>query len=156
VKAGGREESYSQGGLKMGITERWKGFRKLPPDIKQVLTQLIPLFEKEGVLLAYLFGSLSERDKGQDVDLAILVRDAPAFHLREAIVECLGTERVDLVDLGCAPPGLRFEIIRTGQPLYVADQEIQERFELATLHLYRDTLPLRRQQRDYLKRRMGL
>lgn len=88
------------------------------------------------------------------MDLAVLVQDAPAFRLREAIAECLGTERLYLVDLRRAPPVLRFEIIRTGQPLYVADEETQERFQLAALHLYRDTAPLRHQQREYLRRRM--
>lgn len=107
-------------------------------------------------MLAYLFGSLSRGIKGHDVDLALWVREAPAFRLREAIVESLGTERVDLVDLRCASPVLRFEILRTGRPIYVADEEFQERFELATLRLYRDTQPLRRQQRDYLRRRLGL
>lgn len=105
--------------------------------------------------MAYLFGSLSERRTGRDVDLILLVQDAPAFHPREAIAECLGTERLDLVDLQRASPVLRFEILRTGWPLYVADREMQERFELTTLHLYRDTHPLRRQQREYLRRRMA-
>ena len=139
----------------MGIAERWKRFRELPADIEQALEQLCPLFEREGVELAYLFGSLSQGRKGDDVDLAILVHDGPAFRLREAIVEYLGTERVDLVDLRDASPALRFEILRTGHPLYAADEEMQRRFELATLRLYRDTHPLRRRQREYLQRRMA-
>ena len=138
----------------MSIAERWKKFRELPPDIEGAMERLTPLFEREGVLLAYLFGSLSRGQVGQDVDLAVLTRDMPAFHLREAIIGCLETERVDLVDLRRASPVLRFEILRTGHPLYVADEETRNRFELATLHLYRDTHPLRRQQRKYLKRRV--
>ncbi|MEW6232653.1 MAG: nucleotidyltransferase domain-containing protein [Chloroflexota bacterium] len=139
----------------MGIAERWEKFRELPPNIEQALGKLIPLFENEGVLLAYLFGSLSKGRAGHDVDLAILTGGTPVFRLREAISECLGTERVDLVDLRSASPVLCFEVIRTGRPLYVADELCRERFELATLHLYRDTAPLRRQQREYLKRRMA-
>ena len=139
----------------MSIAERWKRFRELPPDIEQTLGQLVPLFEKEGVALAYLFGSLGKGRPGQDVDLAILTRETPAFRLREAITRCLGTERLDLVDLKQAPPVLRFEIVRTGRLLYAADVEVQERFELATLHLYRDTRPLRRRQREYLRWRVG-
>lgn len=139
----------------MGIAERWKKFREIPPNIEQTLERLIPLFEREGVLLAYLFGSLGKDGVGQDVDLAILTKDTPAFRLREAITECLGTERVDLVDLQSASPVLRFEIIRTGRPLYVSNEEMQVRFELETLHLYRDTAHLRRQHREYLKRRMA-
>jgi len=138
----------------MGIVERWKRFRELPSDIEEGLGRLIPLFEREDVLLAYLFGSLSRGQAGQDVDLAILTWDRPAFRLREAITNCLATDRVDLVDLQRASPVLRFEIIRTGRPLYVADKETQQRFELATMRLYRDTAPLRRQQREHLRRRM--
>ena len=139
----------------MGIPERWTKFPELPPNIKQNLAQLIPLLEREGVQLAYLFGSLSQSQEGHDIDLAILTQREPAFRLRAAITRCLGTERVDLVDLRRASPMLRFEILRTGQLLYAADQALGERFELATLRVYRDTAWLRRQQRTYLQERMG-
>ena len=138
----------------MSIPERWTKFRQLPPNINQKLTRLIPLFEKEGVLLAYLFGSLGRGQAGHDVDLAILTRDRPAFRLRAAITDRLETERVDLVDLQRASPVLRFEILRTGQLLYAAAPVYSERFELATLRLYRDTAWLRRRQREYLRERM--
>lgn len=138
----------------MSIPERWTKFRGLSPNINQKLTQLIPLFEKEGVLLAYLFGSLSQGQAGHDVDLAILTRSGPAFRLRAAIANCLETERVDLVDLQRASPVLRFEILRTGRLLYAADPACCEDFELATLRLYRDTAWLRRRQREYLRERM--
>lgn len=138
----------------MSIPERWTRFSKLPPNIGRKLTQLIPLFEKENVLLAYLFGSLSRGQAGHDIDLAILAQSEPAFRLRAAITNCLETERVDLVDLQRASPVLRFEILRTGQLLYTADQALSERFELATLRLYRDTAWLRHRQREYLRERM--
>ncbi len=139
----------------MGAKEKWKRFRELPPDIKQRLERLVPLLEQHGVLLAYLFGSLSRGKEANDVDLAILMQDRPAFHLRETIVDCLGTERVDLVDLQRAPPVLRFEIIRAGYPLYVSSQALQNRFELDTLHIYRDTRFLRRRQQQYLRERFA-
>jgi predicted nucleotidyltransferase len=139
----------------MGIAERWKRFRELPPDISQTLERLIPLFRRKGVLLAYLFGSLGQEKKAQDVDLAILTQGDPAFRLREEIGECLGTERLDLVDLRNASPVLRFEVIRTGRPLFISDEKALNDFELETLHLYRDTAPLRHRQRGDLKRRMA-
>jgi predicted nucleotidyltransferase len=138
----------------MSIPERWTKFRELSPSIDQKLTQLIPLFEKEEVQLAYLFGSLSRGQAGHDVDLAILTRGRPAFRLRAAITNCLETERVDLVDLQQASPVLRFEILRTGRLLYAADPVSSEHFELATLRLYRDTAWLRRRHREYLRERM--
>ncbi len=119
----------------MGIAGRWRRCRPLPAGIAAALEALEPLLVREGVLLAYLFGSLGRGQPGQDVDLAILARDAPAYRLRDKIAAALGTERLDLVDLGRAPPVLRFE--------------------LATLRLYRDTEPLRSQQREYLRRRMA-
>ena len=139
----------------MGTKERWRGFRELPPDIKQGLERLVPLFEQENVLLAYLFGFLSQSQEGNDVDLAVLVQEGPAFRLRDAVVDCLETERVDLVDPQRAPPVLRFQIIRTGLPLYVSDQALRERLELATLHLYRDTRFLRQQQQQHLRERFA-
>jgi predicted nucleotidyltransferase len=139
----------------MGTKERWKRFREFPRDIKQGLERLVPLFEREHVLLAYLFGSLSRGQQGNDVDLAILVQEGPAFRLRDAVLDCLGTERVDLVDLKRAPPVLRFQIIRTGLPLYVSNQALQAQFEFATLHLYRDTHFLRRRQQQYVKERFA-
>lgn len=139
----------------MGIAERWRRFRELPPDITARLERLGPILERKGVVLAYLFGSLGRGQAGRDVDLAVLTREGPACRLREEIASALGTERVDLVDLRRVSPILRFEILRTGRPLYVADEETQERFELATLHLYRDTHALRRRQREYLRRRMA-
>jgi predicted nucleotidyltransferase len=138
----------------MSNPERWTRFRELPANMDRKLTQLIPLFKREDVLLAYLFGSLVGDKPGHDVDLAILTRSGPVFRIRAAITDCLGTERVDLVDLRHASPVLRFEILRTGRLLYTADPLVAEHFELATLRLYRDTAWLRRQQREYLQERM--
>jgi len=121
----------------------------------------VPLFEKEGVLLAYLFGSLAEKNEKLsrsrppgDVDLAILTKEGPAYGLLEAIADILGTDRLDLVDLRRASPVLRFEILRSGSPIYISDEDLRERYEMETIHLYRDTEPMRRRQREALKERM--
>jgi predicted nucleotidyltransferase len=142
----------------MAIKERWRGFAELPPDIERKIGRLPELFAESGVQLAYLFGSLAQQGPGtapNDVDLAVWVSDAPAYRLRAPIVDCLGTERVDLVDLRRASPVLRFEILKTGRPLYVADKEFQERYEMQTVRVYRDTRYLRRRQREYLKERFA-
>lgn len=138
----------------MANKERWLGFRPLPDDIGQKLKQLLPFFNEEGVLLVYLFGSLGKGLPGNDIDLAILGGGKPVYQLREALAEKLGTERIDLIDLGGASPLLRFEIISTGCALFVADELLHEKFKLDTLHQYRDTAPLRRRQNEYLKERM--
>ncbi len=139
----------------MANQERWQRLQPLPDDIEQKLKTLIPFFSEEGVLLVYLFGSLGKGLPGNDIDLAILGGSKPVYQLREALAEKLGTERIDLIDLESASPLLRFEIIRTGRTLYVADELFHEGFELDTLHQYRDTAPLRRRQSEYLKERMA-
>lgn len=143
----------------MGIPERWAGHRPLPEEIRSSLEELSSLFEEEGVILAYLFGSLAREENARephDVDLAVLTAtpEEPAWRLRDKIVEALGTERLDLVDLRRASPVLRFEIVRSGKPLYISDEAAKERFVLDTLHIYRDTAPMRRRQMDALKKRM--
>ena len=143
----------------MGIAERWKGHKPLPKGIKSSLEKLAPVFEEEGVLLAYLFGSLAKaneasRREPHDIDLALLTKDEPAWKLWGKIAEALGTERLDLVDLRKASPVLLFEIVRSGHLLYTSDEATKERFVLNALHLYRDAAPLRRRQKATLKRRM--
>ncbi len=143
----------------MGIPERWKGHRPLPQGVAGSLEKLTPIFEREGVRLAYLFGSLAktgevgEREP-HDVDLALLTKEKPAWKLWDEIAEAVRSERLDLVDLRSASPVLLFEIIRSGRLIYASDDAARERFVLDVLHLYRDTAPLRRRQRAALKRRM--
>jgi predicted nucleotidyltransferase len=141
--------------------ERWTRYRPLPQDIEKRLENLVPLFEKEGVLLAYLFGSLVQKGEKLsrprppgDVDLAILTKEGTVYELQEAIVDVLGTDRLDLVDLRKASPVLRFEILRSGRPIYISDDDLRERYEMETIHLYRDTELMRRRQRKVLKERM--
>jgi predicted nucleotidyltransferase len=123
--------------------------------MEQALRRLVSLFEQEGVRLAYVFGSLAKGRKAHDVDIAILTREKPAYRLRRKISESLGTERLDLVDLSRASPLLRFEIVRSGRCLYTRDKDVLNRFEMETIHLYRDTAYLRNKQSDVLKRRIS-
>jgi len=139
----------------MGVRDRWKGFAEPPDEVERSLRDLDGLFARCGVQLAYLFGSLGRGESPHDVDLALLGGPKPVFELRQAIVERLGTQRLDLVDLADAPPPLRFEIVRTGRPIFVADEALLNAFELATIHLFRDTHPLRRRQGEYLRARVA-
>lgn len=126
----------------------------LPVDIQQRLAELPCLFKGRGVCLAYLFGSLSRGDSGNDVDLALLTDGEPAMRLWPAICDWLGTERVDLVDLRDAAPTLSFEIIRSGYLLYAVDQDTCNDFEMAVLRQYKDTAWLRRNHARILRERM--
>jgi predicted nucleotidyltransferase len=99
----------------MSIKERWRKFGLLPENTRDRLANLSSLFEREGVLLAYLFGSLARQEKGKDVDPAVLLDKDDLSELGENVREALGTERVDLVSLEIASPVLRFEIVSNVQ-----------------------------------------
>ena len=148
-----RDQEKGVEGRPVGVRDRWKGFAELPDEVERSLRDLDELFARSGVQLAYLFGSLGRGESSHDVDLALLGGPKPVFELRQAIAERLGTQRPDLVDLAPAPPLLRFEIVRAGHPLYVANDDVLNNFELATIHLYRDTQPLRERQAKYLRAR---
>lgn len=139
----------------MANPERWRRFEDLPDEIRARLEDLPRLLKARSVRLAYVFGSMAE-DEGapEDVDLAILTDGEPVHTLRAALEEALGTRRLDLVDLRRASPRLRFHVVRDGRLLHARDDETLNRFELDTLHLYRDTAPLRRRHRDVLRERM--
>jgi predicted nucleotidyltransferase len=139
----------------MGSTEKWKGFASLSPTIQSALKQLPELLSATDVRLVYLFGSLAEGKTGNDVDLAILTQNSPSYSLRNALTAFLGTERLDIVDLNRASPAFCFEIIRSGQILYAADEEIQLQFELGVVRQYHDTAYLRQKQEEGLRRRMA-
>jgi len=104
--------------------------------------------------LVYLFGSLAENDKGNDVDLAILTDNTPPYSLRDQIASHLGTERIDIVDLHQATPAFCFEIIRAGHLLYAVDEDMRLQFELGVVRRYHDTAYLRERQEKGLKERM--
>lgn len=140
----------------MSNAVKWHKFQPLPDNIRQSIHRLTKYFATEGVLLAYLFGSLAHNDAANDVDLALLMpEEKRPFHLHPRITETLGTERVDIVDLRRASPVLAFEIVSSGQCIYAANDTIQLDFELHTLRQYKDTAWLRRNQEQMLKDRMA-
>ncbi len=139
--------------LTMGIKERWSGFKPLPRDIMERIGQLKPLFERHGVRLAYVFGSLAEGRPANDVDLAILPDKWDFFEMYPAITEILGTERLDLVNLKTAPPLLRFEVISTGKLIYKTDDDTENDFEMSVIREYHDTAHLRARQNETLRER---
>lgn len=139
----------------MANPERWRRFEDLPAGVRRRLDELPGLLEVHSVRLAYVFGSMAEDEgKAGDVDLAILTGGEPAYTLRADLEEALGTRRLDLIDLRRASPRLRFNVIRDGRLIYARDDETLNRFELDTLHRYRDTAPLRRRHREVLRERM--
>ena len=104
----------------------------------------------EGIVLAYLFGSVAKGCAGplSDIDIAALAdRDAAGRDALGALTDdlCrrLRTDRVDLVDLAKAPSHLAYRVIRDGRCLLCRDRRIKESFEVRTIMAYLDFKPVR-------------
>ena len=119
---------------------------------------------REGVVLAYLFGSVARQDDGplSDVDIAILFgRDMSPDEAFDAacrlsaelpsLLEC----PTDVVILNTAPPLLRYVVIDEGVPIINEDDSLRVEFEARTINEYLDTQHLRAVQRHYLYERLG-
>lgn len=138
----------------MGIKERWRGYKPLPEDIKDRLQTLTTVFERNGVLLVYLFGSFVSSEKANDIDLAVLMKGETLADLRREVWDALGTERVDILNLKIESVVMKFEVIRSGRLIFKANSDLENRFEAAVMREYKDTAYLRRRQGEVLRERM--
>lgn len=98
-----------------------------------------------GLRLLVLFGSRARDDArgASDWDLGYLAHpdfDPDALHL--AVVTALGTERIDLVDLGRAGALLRYRAARDGRPLFAAEPGAFERFSIEAVTFWCDIAPV--------------
>jgi hypothetical protein len=110
----------------------------------------------EGIVCAYLFGSLArgEDRADSDVDLAVLLAGEPPATLEEglglstaaALERSLG-RAVDLVVLNTAPVDLVHRVLRDGVLLLDTDAAVRIRFEVAARNAYFDLLPTLREYR---------
>jgi predicted nucleotidyltransferase len=115
--------------------------------------QLVSLFHQHPVSLAYLFGSqvTGQTHAESDVDVAVLLDAAltaeTCFAARLALIGALsqlfGTDDVDVVVLNEAAPLLAYTVLRHGVLLYCANEDARVEFQVHTLRLYEDTVPLR-------------
>ena len=126
------------------------------------IAKLSAVFERHGVVLAYLFGSHA---KGRvtprsDVDIAVLFPEPydkrAGWDARleligevEAICQCEG----DVVPLNEAPPLLKHQVLKYGKPIYVPDGKVRVSFTVRALQEFRDRLPaIERHQAALVKR----
>lgn len=75
--------------------------------------------------------------------------------VRLSIIEHLGTERVDLINLKTAPLDMKMEVIKTGRLIYRRSVEDENRFEMDVIRKYLDFEPIRRKRFEILKKRFG-
>jgi predicted nucleotidyltransferase len=136
---------------------------KLLENLEQYQPALNEIFERHGVVLAYLYGSQARGDAGplSDVDVGVLfVPDVPEDQRFQRVLRLIGElgslfrqDRVYVVDLAEASPLLSHRVYRDGQLLYCLDDADRVRFETRALRSYVDTEPLRRIKRHYVIKR---
>lgn len=134
--------------------------RPLKEYIGKDMPALRQIFEKHGVVLAYLYGSQARGDAGplSDVDVGVLFRADLGAKERWRRQLVLGRDlmrffhRDDLfvTDMAEASPLLKNEVRREGCLLYCADEAIRVEFEVETLRQFVDTQPLRDLRWRYL------
>ncbi len=112
---------------------------------------------REGVLAAYVFGSVArgEAAAGSDVDVAVLLSsESPRTleglrpDLRDGLAEHLG-RRVDVVVLNHAPADLVHRVLRDGILALDTKPAIRRTFEVRRRNEFFDLEPVRRQYRRH-------
>jgi predicted nucleotidyltransferase len=121
------------------------------------------VFERQEVMLAYLFGSHARGDAGplSDIDVAMLFgsgvpedqRLRRVLQLIGELGSVFGQDDVYVVDLAEASPLLRHRVYRDGRLLYCRNEVVQVQFETKALRDYIDTEPLRKIKRKYVLQR---
>ena len=125
----------------------------LKPDIlrnaKLVKSLKIIFKERQGILLAFVFGSFSSNRMrpSSDVDIGILFKTFPH---RDAIVELTADlssilkREVDLVVLNQGSPVLKMQILKYGILLYARNLKYFHQFFVATANEYDDLKRIRK------------
>jgi predicted nucleotidyltransferase len=108
--------------------------------------------EEDEVIAVYIFGSTFKKYKfKEDLDIAILVKDTA---LKEGITKLqnkfytklrysLKRQDIDIVILNTASLLLKYQVIKEGKLVYEKDIEERIDFEVKTMLLYFDFLPIR-------------
>jgi len=113
----------------------------LDPSSRDIPGRLFDVFRRNGILLAYLFGSRAKGDAREesDYDFAILFgRAVGVLEEVELAVEVadsldIPADKVDVVPLDKAGLDLAFKVVREGELIYAQDEETRRRFETRVL-----------------------
>lgn len=130
-------------------------------NVTQLEKILAPVFEKNGIVAAYLFGSVSRGAHGplSDFDIAIFfARDVPLeayfdMQLKTAyeVGRLVGANRVDVVNLATnRSPLLKQRAVFGGMPIFIKDRKIVSELERKIRQEYEDTKYLRTIRYAYL------
>ena len=113
----------------------------LDPSSVDIPERLFDVFRRNGILLAYLFGSRARGDAREesDYDFAVLFGRAVGVleevELAVEVADSLGVpaDKVDVVSLDKAGLDFAFKVVREGELIYARDEETRRRFETRVL-----------------------
>lgn len=128
--------------------------------------ELERVFRERGVILAYIFGSVSKENISSfsDIDIAVLFDDKIdsssyldlslelSFLIKEILREL--KREIDLVVLNTASITLKYQVIKYGKVIYSRDEKTRINFETEVLNYYLDTKPIRDESYRALLRRI--
>jgi predicted nucleotidyltransferase len=115
------------------------------PSAPQTAALLRAAQATSGLELLLLFGSRArdEAHAGSDWDVGyVAAAGMDVEALRAAVVDVLGTDRVDLVDLRRASGLLRYRAARDGRPVFEARPGLGDAFVLDAVRFWCDAAPL--------------
>lgn len=122
------------------------------------------IFSENGVLAAYLFGSMASGKvhADSDVDVGVVFDDSVAIKDRTdrriALILDLGhlleTNEMDVVPLNDAPPLLRFQVLKNKHLLYSANEQLRGEFEIKAFNEYFDFKPVLDEYSAAMRRRI--
>ena len=108
--------------------------------------------------MAYVYGSFVMADKFRDIDIAVYLKQIPStplhveLELETELGNIIKNYLVDVRILNNAPLSFRYNVIKSGKPIVVVDDDARTDFEEATLSNYFDFSPFRKM---YLKETLG-
>lgn len=132
--------------------------------IENYLPQLKTVFEKYGIVLAYLYGSQATGKAGtlSDVDIAVLFtrgieaseRFQRVLRLMSDLASLFKRDDVNVLDLDEGTPLLNNNVRVQGRVIFCADERTRIGFMIRALQQYEDTEPMRREQNYYLREKI--
>lgn len=134
-------------------------------DIRAKEKQLNKIFEENGVVLAYIFGSAAKgKESGlSDLDVAVFFGGDAALNeqnqkelgLSAEIGKLMEINRVDVVNLNKVDnPLLLYNIVLEGKAIFTKDQRLKASLERRALREYEDTAYLRNVSSRIMRRQI--
>jgi len=128
---------------------------------KKIFRLLKKKLSKEPILFVYVFGSFITAQKFNDIDIAVFFdinrisqKSLMEYEieLEQRLSEILKGYEIEVKALNNAPVSFKYQVIKTGLPLLIQDDDVMVDFETLTYSMYFDFAPFRR---TYLKEVLG-